>query len=132
MWLSFKRSHKATKPHIKKSRTKMAKAVKKSRTKSRTKTAKEAKKSRTKRKKTKSRTKGNKRTKKSRFGMGPGYEAPTSFKNGFAPYFGSQQPFVVPTEGLISNPGSTGGPIGSGPTNYQFPQMVYSYGFGRK
>ena len=63
---------------------------------------------------------------------GPGYNGPTSFTNGYANYFGAQSPFIIPTEGLISNPGSNGGLIGSGPTNYQMPTGLYSYSFGKR
>jgi hypothetical protein len=65
-----------------------------------------------------------------RFGLsqaGPGYPGPTSFQNGFSPYFGSKQPFVNATEAWYANPGSTGGLIGSGPTNYQSPNMIGMY-----
>lgn len=60
-------------------------------------------------------------------GMGPGYNGPTSFQNGYAPYFGAQEPFINMTEGLYP-----GGPAPSlaatgAATNYQNPQMVYMY-----
>jgi hypothetical protein len=62
---------------------------------------------------------------------GPGYNGPTSFTNGYANFFGAKTPYVNASEWWYANPGSNGGLIGSGPTNYQSPGL-YSYSFGKR
>lgn len=71
------------------------------------------------------------RSKYSRYGFGKaggiGHEGPTSFtQKVYAPYFGSQEPFLNASEWWYPNPGSKGAPIGKGVANYQSPGMLYN------
>jgi hypothetical protein len=62
-------------------------------------------------------------------GMGAGFAGPTSFQNGYASYFGGQEPFINASEFWYPN----ANPPGNKPTNYQSPRMISSYAkFGRR
>ena len=68
-------------------------------------------------------------------GMGPGFGGSTSFKNGYAPYFGSQEPFVNASEFWYPNTSDGAMKLSPSnqPTNYQSPGMLRSYAkFGRR
>lgn len=70
------------------------------------------------------------RSRRSRFGvMGPGYAGPTSFENGYAPYFGAQEPFVNASQWWYPNPSANSANLvpKNQPTNYQSPGMLRSY-----
>jgi len=68
-------------------------------------------------------------------GMGPGFAGPTSFQNGYAPYFGGQEPFVNASEFWYPNPSAGALKLvpDNQPTNYQSPMMLRPYAkFGRR
>ena len=68
-------------------------------------------------------------------GMGPGFAGPTSFQNGYAPYFGGQEPFVNASEFWYPNPSDGAMKLSPSnqPTNYQSPGMLRSYAkFGHR
>ena len=67
-------------------------------------------------------------------GMGPGYAGPTSFQNGYASYFGGQEPFINASEFWYPNPSANASNLvpSNQPTNYQSFPKLSSYGkFGR-
>lgn len=117
MWLSFKKSKRKASKKPKKSRRK--RSVKKVKRKSRRK------------------SKRSRRSRRSRrsFGLaakGPGYRGATSFQNGYAPYFGAPEPFINASEWFYPNPGSKGQMIGTAKTDYQSPNMIRMYKYGRR
>lgn len=69
-------------------------------------------------------------------GMGPGYPGPTSFQNGYAPYFGGKEPFINASEWYYPNPsGVPNLAPNNKPTYYQSPQMISMYegnGYGKR
>ena len=68
-------------------------------------------------------------------GMGPGFRGATSFQNGYAPYFGGQEPFINASEFWYPNPTERAVKLvpDNQPTNYQSPGMLRSYAkFGRR
>ena len=68
-------------------------------------------------------------------GMGQGFAGATSFQNGYAPYFGGQEPFINASEFWYANPSAGAVKLvpGNQRTSYQSPEMIRSYAkFGRR
>jgi hypothetical protein len=127
MWLSFKKSKRKASRKPRKSRKvrKSKKSKRASKRKSRRSSKRKSRRSFGKRKMVR-------RSRKFGAAKGPGFQGATSFQNGYSNYFGAPEPFVNASEWFYPNPGSSGGMIGSGKTNYQSPNMLKMYSYGRK